>query len=300
MLKRIGFAGTFDPITKGHLWVIGEAENIAEEVIIMIAHNNAKSQMFTIEERKHIIEQSIREEGYHKSKVEIVHNEYTATYAKKNNIDYLIRGIRSTVDFDYENTLQQANTSVLQGAKTLFVMPPRDLGSVSSSFVKSLIGPKNWQFYIKQFLTESAFSAISFDWLKKNIDMPESTIAQLYSNTIYEITILHLITAINELQQYQGLSGIEKTELKKYFLYKELLHPYHTQLFLESNGKHVDTFELQMPDSQEECMSHFQMRATEFEHIKQHVADINQYINSNTRLVTAIASVKQKMMIDRM
>ncbi len=70
----------------------------------------------------------------------VVQGDYTARAAKRHGIDYLIRGIRNTADFDYENLIQRANVDVLHGAKTIFVMPPRDLGSVSSSFVRGVTG----------------------------------------------------------------------------------------------------------------------------------------------------------------
>lgn len=84
---------------------------------------------------------------------------------KMHGIDYLIRGIRNNADFDYENLLQQTNVDVLQGAKTIFVMPPRDLGSVSSSFVRALQGPVGWHCNMKKFVPEPAYAAWILDWL---------------------------------------------------------------------------------------------------------------------------------------
>ena len=99
--------------------------------------------------------------------VVIVKGDYTARVAKKRGIDYLIRGIRNTSDFDYENLIQQTNVDVLHGAKTIFVMPPRDLGSVSSSFVRSLQGPVGWHWTMKQFVPGPAYRAWILDWLRK-------------------------------------------------------------------------------------------------------------------------------------
>jgi len=120
--------------------VIGEARSLADEVIVFLSQNPAKKPQFPAEDRKRIIEQSARECGWDNVQVVIVKGDYTARAAKKHGCDYLIRGIRTT-PISTMKLIQQTNVDVLQGAKTIFVMPPRDLGSVSSSFVKALEGP---------------------------------------------------------------------------------------------------------------------------------------------------------------
>lgn len=166
-MKKIGFSGTLDPITNGHMWVIGEARSMADEVIVFLSQNPVKQPQFSAEQRQQIIEQSARERGWGNVQVVIVKGDYTARAAKKYGADYLIRGIRTTADFDYENLIQQTNVDVLQGAKTIFVMPPRDLGSVSSSFVKALEGPVGWNWTMKKFVPGPAYQAWILDWLRK-------------------------------------------------------------------------------------------------------------------------------------
>jgi pantetheine-phosphate adenylyltransferase len=166
-MKEIAFSGTLDPITNGHMWVIGEARSLADEVTIFLSENTLKKPLFPAEERKRIIEQSAAEKGWNNVRVVIVKSDYTARVAKKRGIDYLIRGIRNTSDFDYENLIQQTNVDVLHGAKTIFVMPPRDLGSVSSSFVRNLQGPVGWHWNMKKFVPRPAYQAWILDWLRK-------------------------------------------------------------------------------------------------------------------------------------
>ena len=166
-MKEIAFSGTLDPITNGHMWVIGEARALADEVTIFLSENTLKKPQFSAEERKRIVEQSAAERGWNNVRVVIVKSDYTARVAKKRGIDYLIRGIRNTSDFDYENLIQQTNVDVLQGAKTIFVMPPRDLGSVSSGFVRNLQGPVGWHWNMKKFVPRPAYQAWILDWLRK-------------------------------------------------------------------------------------------------------------------------------------
>ncbi len=169
-MKKIAFSGTLDPITNGHMWVIGEARSLADEVVVFLSQNPVKQPQFPAEQRKHIIEESARERGWDNVQVVIVKSDYTARVAKKHGADYLIRGIRTTADFDYENLIQQTNVDVIGGAKTLFVMPPRDLGSVSSSFVKALEGPVGWNWTMKKFVPGPAYRAWILSWLRKEWD----------------------------------------------------------------------------------------------------------------------------------
>lgn len=166
-MKKIGFSGTLDPITNGHMWVIGEARSIADDVLVFLSENSTKQPKFSAEQRKDIVLRSCAERGWDNVQVMIVKSEYTARVAKRHGVDYLIRGIRTTADFDYENLIQQTNVDVIGGAKTLFVMPPRDLGSVSSSFVKALEGPVAWNWTMKKFVPPPAYHAWITSWLRK-------------------------------------------------------------------------------------------------------------------------------------
>lgn len=184
-MKRIGFSGTLDPITNGHLWVIGEARSMADEVLVFLSQNPVKQSQFPAEERKKIIEQSAAERGWDNVQVIIVKSDYTARVAKKHGADYLIRGIRTTADFDYENLIQQTNVDVLGGAKTIFVMPPRDLGSVSSSFVKALEGPVGWNWTMKKFVPGPAYRAWILNWLRKEWE----TLWQYRNGSVAQVAI---------------------------------------------------------------------------------------------------------------
>jgi pantetheine-phosphate adenylyltransferase len=166
-MRKIAFSGTLDPITNGHLWVIGEARELADEVVVFISENPFKKPLFPATQRKSIVEAAVAERGWDNVNVVLVRGDYTSRAAKRHGIDYMIRGIRNTSDFDYENLLQQANVDVVEGAKTLFVMPPRDLGSVSSTFVRGLQGPVGWHWSMQKFVPKAAYRAWILAWLRK-------------------------------------------------------------------------------------------------------------------------------------
>ena len=165
-MDNIVFAGSFDPITNGHLWVIKEALNISKKVTVFIAENPAKKSFFTKQQKAKLIFDTCVENGIEdRVSVHIIQNQFIAQASIDFGAEYMIRGIRSGIDFDYESVLQHANTDLIRGAKTLFVMPPRDLESVSSSFVKSLIGPVGWHMYVKKLVPLSVYNEIIKEYL---------------------------------------------------------------------------------------------------------------------------------------
>ena len=240
-MKKIAFSGTLDPITNGHMWVIGEARELADDVVVLLSENPTKKPQFSSERRKQIIERSVADKGWTNVSVQIVHGDYTARAAKRMGIDFLIRGIRSTADFDYENLIQQANVDVLHGAKTLFVMPPRDLGSVSSSFVRNLQGPVGWHWTTKQFMPAPAYEAWLLDWLRKDWDKlwphqtPEAatwferlTGAAAYGGAGRAYHNLdHLVHGLTEITVWAASTGAPQAEadlLKKAFWFHDAVY----------------------------------------------------------------------------
>ncbi len=240
-MKKIAFSGTLDPITNGHMWVIQEARELADEVIVFLSENPSKKAQFTAPRRKEIVEQSVAAQGWTNVSVIVVYGDYTARAAKRRGIDFLIRGIRNTSDFDYENLIQQANVDVLHGAKTLFVMPPRDLGSVSSSFVRGLQGPVGWHWTTKQFMPAPAYCAWILDWLRKDWDKlwpPEHQLAaqwfeQLTGETAYGAperayhNLDHLVHGLTEITAWASNTGAAPAEvatLKKAFWFHDAVY----------------------------------------------------------------------------
>jgi pantetheine-phosphate adenylyltransferase len=240
-MKKIAFSGTLDPITNGHMWVIQEARELADEVIVFLSENPSKKAQFTAPRRKEIVEQSVAVQGWTNVSVIVVYGDYTARAAKRQGIDFLIRGIRNTSDFDYENLIQQANVDVLHGAKTLFVMPPRDLGSVSSSFVRGLQGPVGWHWTTKQFMPAPAYCAWILDWLRKDWDKlwpdyhPDTGtwFARLTGDTAYGAParayhnldhLVHGLTEITAWASNTGASSADVGKLKKAFWFHDAVY----------------------------------------------------------------------------
>ncbi len=129
------FPGSFDPFTKGHYDVVVRALPLFDHIIIAMGKNSNKTRYFEMEYMKERIELAFK--GEPKISVSIFQG-LTAQFAKDNNAGYLLRGLRNTTDFEYENTLSQANGFVLPGLETVFLITTPALASINSSIIRDL------------------------------------------------------------------------------------------------------------------------------------------------------------------
>jgi pantetheine-phosphate adenylyltransferase len=133
-MKIAAFSGTFDPFTIGHQDIVNRALPIFDKIIIAIGMNDEKIPMFPLDERIKIIKNSFIN---HKKITVKTYCGLTGEFCKKNNAQYLIRGIRNAVDFQYESNLAQANKEIF-GMETVFFITTPTLSHISSSFVREL------------------------------------------------------------------------------------------------------------------------------------------------------------------
>lgn len=134
MNKIALFAGSFDPFTKGHLDIVNQAVPLFDQIIIGIGVNENKTPLFPIEKRIEMMGKSFI--NIEKIIIE-TYSGLTGEFCKKRNIDFLIRGIRNGVDFQYEQDLAQVNKELF-GLHTLFFTTPPTLSHISSSLVREL------------------------------------------------------------------------------------------------------------------------------------------------------------------
>jgi pantetheine-phosphate adenylyltransferase len=134
MIKTAVFAGTFDPFTIGHQDIVNRALSIFDKIIIAIGVNEEKTPLFSLEERMRMIHKAFMQSD--RITIE-TYTGLTGEFCKKNNIQYLIRGIRNGIDFQYENDLAQINKELF-GLETVFFMTAPTLSHVSSSLVREL------------------------------------------------------------------------------------------------------------------------------------------------------------------
>lgn len=133
---KIGiYAGTFDPVTKGHLSILQKAAKVFDLVIIAIAADNNKKNLFSLEERQRLVEESI---GQMENVIVESFSGLLVDYAAKKNAAALVRGLRAVSDFEYEMQMAMFNKDLAQGLETIFFIADAEYSFISSSQVKNI------------------------------------------------------------------------------------------------------------------------------------------------------------------
>ncbi len=135
-MKKIAiFPGTFDPFTIGHLSLVSRALNLVDEIIIAIGINPNKKTFFSLEDRMEMI--SLIFKGNNRVKIDS-YDSLTVDYAKKVNAHFILRGIRSVNDFEYEKNIADVNRKI-SGIETFVLYTEPEHTHISSSIVRELL-----------------------------------------------------------------------------------------------------------------------------------------------------------------
>lgn len=135
-MERVAlFPGSFDPFTNGHYDIVLRGLSIFDKIIISIGHNSQKKRYFQLDLMLKCINEAFA--GY--SNVEVItYNELTASLAKKYNARYLLRGLRNTTDFEYENSISQVNRYLNDELETVFLITSPKYAAISSSIIREV------------------------------------------------------------------------------------------------------------------------------------------------------------------
>lgn len=133
-MKIAVYPGSFDPITNGHLDILNRALNIFDKVIVLIAINPNKTNRFSPEERKAMIEEAVN----NKNVVVDTWDGLTVRYAKEHGATHLIRGLRAVTDFEYEFQLASANDYADPSIDSVFLMSKGEKSFINSSSIMEL------------------------------------------------------------------------------------------------------------------------------------------------------------------
>jgi pantetheine-phosphate adenylyltransferase len=134
-MKRAIFPGTFDPFTIGHYSIVKRGLNIFDEIIIGIGNNQSKKTLFSIEKRIEMIQKAFTNEK--RVKV-IAYNSLTVDFAQEVNAGFILRGLRSVGDFEYERTIGDTNR-ILTGIETVILFTEAEYAHISSTVARDLI-----------------------------------------------------------------------------------------------------------------------------------------------------------------
>jgi pantetheine-phosphate adenylyltransferase len=149
--KRVGiYAGSFDPPTVGHVWMVQESAKLFDELVVALGINPDKRSTFSVEERLEMLRQCTAQLA--NVRIAMFTNEFLIDFAFKERAAFIVRGIRSETDYEYERVMRNINGDLNPEITTVFLMPPRDIAEVSSSMVRGLVGPKEWQEVARPYL----------------------------------------------------------------------------------------------------------------------------------------------------
>ena len=134
-MTSVIYPGTFDPITNGHLDIIERSAVIFPRVLMAVANSPSKKPLFSLDERVELVRQSVA----HLSNVEVFgFSDLLANVVKQRNISAIIRGVRTTTDFEYELQLAALNRLLTKGVDSLFFPPAEKWAFVSSTMVREI------------------------------------------------------------------------------------------------------------------------------------------------------------------
>ena len=135
-MERIGiYPGSFDPIHKGHIYIINRATKLVDKLFIAVADSPHKNPLFNLDERKEMIEDEFSKE----TGIEVIaFNNLLVDLADSLNAQILIRGLRAVSDFEYEFQMLGMNRQLNSNIETVFLMADAQRQSISSNFIKDI------------------------------------------------------------------------------------------------------------------------------------------------------------------
>jgi pantetheine-phosphate adenylyltransferase len=149
-MRTAVYAGSFDPPTNGHLWMIEQGLELFDHLYVAIGSNPSKSYTFSVDDRMEMLAESLP--SCERLTISHFDNRYLVDYAKQVDAQYILRGIRSPGDYEYERVMRHINGDMAPEITTTFLMPPRDIAELSSSMIKGLTGPDGWESIVQRYV----------------------------------------------------------------------------------------------------------------------------------------------------
>lgn len=136
-MKRIAlFPGSFDPITKGHEAIVKRGLKLFDEIIVAVGINSNKQNFFDLEKRKQMVAQTFKS---HKNVRIESYEGLTIDFCKKMKANFILRGLRSNADFEYETNIAQMNSALSPTIETVFILTSPELSAISSTVVRDVL-----------------------------------------------------------------------------------------------------------------------------------------------------------------
>lgn len=154
------YAGSFDPPTAGHLWMIREGAKLFGTLQVAIGTNPNKTCSYSVDQRMEWFKEILDDRRLNNVVLRQFNNAYLVDVARLTGASFILRGIRNEQDYEYERSMRHLNGDLRPSITTVFLMPPRHLAEISSSVVKGLIGPQGWEDVVSKYLPPCVFRSI--------------------------------------------------------------------------------------------------------------------------------------------
>ncbi len=161
MSETAVYAGSFDPPTNGHVWMIEQGARLFDRVVVAAARNPEKGYTYELDQRIGWLGEICA--PYGNVEVASLENEFLAHYAARAEARFVIRGIRNEADYQYERGMRYVNSDLNPNLTTVFLMPPRELCEISSSFVKGMIGPDGWEPVVERYVPPCVYADLKHE-----------------------------------------------------------------------------------------------------------------------------------------
>lgn len=135
-MRTAVFPGSFDPITLGHCDIITRGLSMFDNIVLAIGINSSKKYMFSLDQRKAFLEQTFKDNP----NISVAtYQELTVSFCKSIDAGFILRGLRNTTDFNYEQTIAQTNQSLDKHIESVFLMCSPEVSNISSSIVRDVM-----------------------------------------------------------------------------------------------------------------------------------------------------------------
>lgn len=134
-MKRAVFPGSFDPITIGHKYIAEKALEIFDELVIAIGYNSQKKGFFSVDKRINWIKQTFKND----SRISVnLYEGLTIDFCKKVDAKFIVRGLRTSLDFEYERMIAQNNKLIEESIETIFILTKPEFTAINSTIIRDI------------------------------------------------------------------------------------------------------------------------------------------------------------------
>ncbi len=222
-MRNAIYAGSFDIFTNGHLWMIEQGSELFDHLYVIVSHNTDKKYLLDFEIRFELVNKVILSFGNGFKNVTILsgENKFIVDIAEKYQVNYLLRGLRSSIDFEYESQIDKINNYLSTGdpiCKSVFLMAPEQNNFISSSMIKGLIGFNGWEKKIKNIIPSQVYDELIYKY-SELADERHKVLCRKYSIVSNDINFIYESCG----NAYHNFNHIKEC-IKEFIRIKKYLH----------------------------------------------------------------------------